>query len=287
VLPSNVSVFFVVEKPLRHLVVGIVAIAVGGVAAQSALEFDVASLKRNTGAQSPLGSPDFLPSGEVRLIHVPLWLLVANAYPGSTVPVRREKMPSWGDETYDLIAKGKPNASADERAQMFRSLMAQRAKLAAHFETRPTAGYKLVFAHADHRLGPSLTPSTLDCTDPRLPPLPVTESLAVKARAARERCGFYTSGQTMVTGGVTINQLVVSLSGWIRQPVTDATGLTGLFALTFTFQHGHPRGDRPASPDDPPSVFTAIQEQLGLKLEPATIEAQVLVIDQIERPAQD
>ena len=105
---------------MRWVCVAVLAIAVTDVAAQSSLEFDAASLKRNVGAQSALGSPWLLPTGEVRLINVPLWLLVAHAYPGSTVPVRREKMPSWGDDTYDLIAKGKPNASPDELAQMFR-----------------------------------------------------------------------------------------------------------------------------------------------------------------------
>jgi uncharacterized protein (TIGR03435 family) len=271
---------------VRWLSLAVLAIAVAGVRAQSPIEFDAASLKRNTGAQSPLGSPDFLPSGEVRLIHVPLWLLVANAYPGSTVPVRRERMPSWGDDTYDLIAKGKPNASPDERAQMFRSLMAERAKLAAHFETRPTAGYKLVFARADHRLGPLITLSTLGC--PALPSRqpPMLSGLA-REQAARARCGFYTIDQTMITGGVTIDQFLLSLSGWIRQPVMDGTGLTGFFALTFTFEHRQPRSDRPFSPKDPPSVFTAIQEQLGFKLEPTTVAAQVLVIDHIERPSEN
>jgi len=90
----------------------------------------------------------------------------------------------------------------------------------------------------------------------------------------------------MITGGVTINQFLMSISGWIRQPIVD-TRLTGFFALTFTFEHRQPRSDRPALPDDPPSVFTAIQEQLGLKLEPTTVGAQVLVIDHIERPAEN
>jgi uncharacterized protein (TIGR03435 family) len=264
----------------------IVATTVAGVAAQAPLEFDVASLKRNTGEQSPFGSPWLLPSGEIRLIGVPLWLLVAHAYPGATVPVRREKMPSWGDETYDFIAKGKPNVTPNELAEMFRTLMAQRAKLAAHFETRPPPGYKLVFARADHRLGPSITPSTLDCSAPPSPQ-PTTLSRPAREQAARARCTFSTIDQTMITGGVTINQFLMSISGWIRQPIVDATGLTGFFALTFTFEHRQPRSDRPALPDDPLSVFTAIQEQLGLKLEPTTVGAQVLVIDHIERPAEN
>lgn len=266
---------------MRLLAVALIVLCARIIAAQgvpSGLEFDVASLKRNTGSQSPLGSPSFLPSGEVRLINVPLWLLVGSAYPGATVPVRRERMPSWGDETYDLIAKTKPNASPNERAQMFRALMAQRAKLIAHVDIRPQAGYKLVFARADHRLGPSLTLSTLDCSSPPPPSA---------SFAASNQCGLHHAGQTVTSDGTTMTQLVRSLSAWIGQPITDETGLDGRFALTLVFQHGSPRGGRSAPPDDPPSVFTAIQEQLGLKLEPTTVDTRVLVIDHIERPSEN
>jgi len=279
-----ISVFLVVEEPvLRWFSLAVLAITVVDVTAQSPLEFDVASLKRNIGAQSAFGSPDILPSGEIRMINVPLRFLVGQAYPGATVPVRIEHLPSWGDETYDLIAKGKPNASPDERARMFRSLMSQRAKLAAHFETRQQAGYKLVFARDDHRLGPSLTASTLDCSDPQ-PPAP-SSALGRSAveRAARNRCGVFQTGQSMISGGTTIGRLVRSLSAWMKEPVSDFTGLNGLFALTLTFQHGASGAER----DDPPSVFTALQEQLGLKLEPARVEVRVLIIDHIERPSDN
>jgi uncharacterized protein (TIGR03435 family) len=82
---------------------------------------------------------------------------------------------------------------------------------------------------------------------------------------------------------MTIGQLVRSLSAWMKEPVSDFTGLNGLFALALTFQHGASGADR----DDPPSVFTAMQEQLGLKLEPAGVEVRVLIIDHIERPTEN
>ena len=69
--------------------------------------------------------------------------------------------------------------------------------------------------------------------------------------------------------------------------VVDQTGLEGFFAVTIRYQRIPPRGDAPPSPDYPPSMFTAVQEQLGLKLEPDKTQAQVLVIDSIERPPEN
>jgi uncharacterized protein (TIGR03435 family) len=149
---------------VRHVTGVIVTLVIAAVTAQSPIEFDAASLKRNIGAQSQFGSPSILPTGEIRLINVPLRFLVSQAYPGATVPVKIEKLPSWAEDTYDFVARGKPNASPDERAQMFRSLMAQRSRLTAHLETRPQPGYRLLIARLDGRLGPSLTRSTLDCS---------------------------------------------------------------------------------------------------------------------------
>jgi uncharacterized protein (TIGR03435 family) len=264
----------------------IVTLVIAAVTAQSPIEFDAASLKRNIGAQSQFGSPSILPTGEIRLINVPLRFLVSQAYPGATVPVKIEKLPSWAEDTYDFVAKGKPNASPDERAQMFRSLMAQRSRLTAHLETRPQPGYRLLIARLDGRLGPSLTRSTLDCSTRNARPSAGSDRGIVE-EAARSRCGLFDSNHTMSSGGVTITQLARSISAWVGQPITDDTGLTGLFALTFTFQHRGPRPGELADANDPPSVFTAIQEQLGLKLVPATVATRVLVIDHIERPSDN
>ena len=69
--------------------------------------------------------------------------------------------------------------------------------------------------------------------------------------------------------------------------VADKTGLDGYYAITVRYQrHPQSRNVQP-SPDDPPSVFTALEEQLGLKLEPSKTQAKVVVIDHIERPDPD
>jgi uncharacterized protein (TIGR03435 family) len=70
------------------------------------------------------------------------------------------------------------------------------------------------------------------------------------------------------------------------RPIVDRTGLEGFYSVAFRFQR-IPRQSATPSPDDPPIVFTAVQEQLGLKLESSRTQAQVLVIDHVERPTED
>ena len=73
--------------------------------------------------------------------------------------------------------------------------------------------------------------------------------------------------------------------GGIREPIADHTGLDGLYSFKLTFA---PQTLRPQAADDnAPSIFTAVHEQLGLRLERATIRRQVVVVDRIERPTED
>jgi uncharacterized protein (TIGR03435 family) len=73
----------------------------------------------------------------------------------------------------------------------------------------------------------------------------------------------------------------------VGKPIVDKTGLPGFYALTIRYEQRPSSLGVAPSPDDPPSVFTALPEQLGLKLEPATTAGQILVIDHIERPSEN
>jgi uncharacterized protein (TIGR03435 family) len=135
-------------------------------AQSTGLEFEVASLKRNT--TGDLSSPaQTLPNGDVRVMNTPVRNLILRAYPLQALPIQVLGLPSWADirggDRYDVIAKGKPGASAEEQQQMWRALFTERMKLVAHYETREQSGYNLVFAHADRMLGSGLRPSSLDC----------------------------------------------------------------------------------------------------------------------------
>ena len=196
--------------------------------------------------------------------------------------------PSWTDsERYDVIAKGKSGATPAEQQQMWRALLAERMKLTAHYEARERPSYNLVFARSDRKLGSGLKPSTLDCTQPAQPasPPPGTDPRTF----ALNRCNSFWIERdgSMSSGGVSMANLARMLAPTAGRPVIDRTGLEGLFAVTIRYQRIQPRADAPPSPDDPPSVFTAVQEHLGLKLEPDKTQAQVLVIDSIERPSEN
>ena len=138
--------------------------------AQAPLEFDVASIKRNTTNTLINGPPPNPSPGQLSMTNVPVQSIVLAGYPVQTIPALVVGLPDWAtSDRYDVVAKGKPAATQDERQQMWRALLTERLKLEAHYETRERAGYDLVFARADKRLGPQLQPSTLDCTKPSAP----------------------------------------------------------------------------------------------------------------------
>ncbi len=263
-------------------------------AAQAPLEFEVASIKRNTTNTFASGPPPNPASGQVSMINATIQALILRGYPLQTTPPLVTGLPEWAEsERYDVVAKGKPGATPDEQQQMWRALLTDRFKLQAHYETRDRQGYNLLLARPDKRLGPDLQPSTLDCTKP---PEPMNlggqpNEKAIEAMAM-SRCGnlmiMSATSQSMLTGAVTAAALARLISGAAGRPVVDRTGLDGTYSVKLRFaREGQmilPGGAvaPPVPTDEVPSLFTAVQEQLGLKLESATVQGQVLVIDHIE-----
>ena len=93
---------------------------------------------------------------------------------------------------------------------------------------------------------------------------------------------------SIVSGGMMMANLAQSLGGLAGRLVNDRTGLEGFYAFTLNFSAPRlgPSPD-PAPVDDAPEIFTALQEQLGLKLQPEKTMVPVFVIDQIERPSEN
>ena len=98
----------------------------------------------------------------------------------------------------------------------------------------------------------------------------------------------------MMAGGIPLSQLTVLLSSMVQRVVVDKTGLTGNFDFELKWTpDGTAQGALsgtaalPANDRDAPSIFTALQEQLGLRLESAKNSVEVLVIDHVERPTPD
>jgi uncharacterized protein (TIGR03435 family) len=218
--------------------------------------------------------------------------------------------PGWMDtERYSIAAKAPEGAPPAAISVMLVNLLKDRFQLATHLETREQPIFNLVFARADGRLGPDLKATSGECQ------AVIAERVAA-AKAAAGRggppplpsmpgpndplpCGFgrLTPGFVAVSGR-TLAQFVATLSDLARRPVIDKTGLTGLydFALKFAPETAGsagpfgllPPGAPPTAIDpDAPNLFTAVQEQLGLKLESARGPVEVAVIDRFEKPTLD
>ena len=265
-------------------------------AQQSAPAFEVASIKRNIGLMPRTsGKIPNTPKGEVRLVWIPARLLVLLAYPLAREVVG---LPSWADsERYDVTVKWPPDATREQVTQMWQTLLADRMKLTAHYEPRDGSGYKLVVARSDGKLGRDLKPSTLDCASREASPtgrLPEGVSFADIRRAGvvspeMERLLMSQCNSTMralnttYAGGMNIDQLARTLRDAIREPIEDHTGLEGLYSFKLTFLE-QPLEARTPDTENIPSIFTALQEQLGLKLDRTTVRSPAVVIDHIERP---
>lgn len=261
----------------------------------SAPAFEVASVKPNKG-DGPTES-GVQPGGRVTMINVPLRLLIRSAY-----QVQDEQIvdaPGWiSSEHFDVIAKAPgdvpqpaPGSPGPVQAMM-RSLLAERFKLAVHREMRESSAYALELARRDGKFGPKLQRSTTDCAAIAAargrnggPPTP--------SGTDRPPCGIKAAGGQMLAGGQPISQLTTILSQIVQRVVIDKTGLTGNFDFELKWTPDRNPQNQPggagilASDPDSPSIFTALQEQLGLKLEPAKNMVEVLVIDHVERPTPD
>jgi len=258
-----------------------IAVAVGSVAfaqtpstipTSADVAFEVASVKpNNSGAtnSSTSGRP-----GGFSAANVTARQLVVFAY-----RLRQFQLaggPGWiGAERFDILARAPENAKADNPA-MTRALLRDRFKLVAHTETRQEQVYALVMARSDGRYGPQLKVSTRDCA----PAQPGTPSQCGSNISSNDASG------RLVATGQSIEQFAGVLGSFgLSRMVIDRTGLKGLFDIELKWTPENLRGTAPAGDD--PSIFAALQEQLGLRLESQRGPVEFLVIDSIEQPTPD
>jgi uncharacterized protein (TIGR03435 family) len=147
---------------------------------------------------------------------------------------------------------------------MLKNLLADRFRLAVHRETKEVQGYILVVG----KDGPKIRPAQ-------------NEPQARGAQPARR--GAPTPGVQRINMRTTMTYVALMLGVMTRRPVLDRTGLTGEFDLALEFAPL----DAVAGDSSAPSLFTAVQEQLGLRLESARVPAEVIVIDRAERPSEN
>jgi uncharacterized protein (TIGR03435 family) len=146
-------------------------------------------------------------------------------------------------------------------------MLADRLKLTGHIEPREMSVYALVVARPGHS---GLKPVTLDCN-------------AVRAANGAPPCNYSWFGGAIASGGIPLQTFAGLLDYVAGRVVVDQTGLAGRYEFTLRFT---PPGTQPG-PDGAPDFFTAIQEQLGLRLEAKRAPVNTFVIDHIERPTEN
>jgi uncharacterized protein (TIGR03435 family) len=243
-------------------------------------QFDVVSIKPSVSAPGGGGGMRTLPDGTFTMTNQPIRSII-NA--GSLVPVRDVSgLPDWTQtERYDIVAKPAPgsNPTREQRNEMLLNLLIERMKLVANVEEQERTTLALIVARDDGRLGPQLTPSTLDCSAAQAPPSP-------GGATAPRRCGSRMGPGIVEMNGVVLDQLARSISRLAGGLVDNRTGLDGRYDLTLRFAPPRLSTNPTATTDDAPQLETALQEQLGLKLRPEKT-VPILVIDHIERPTSN
>ncbi|HZR24452.1 MAG TPA: M56 family metallopeptidase [Vicinamibacterales bacterium] len=235
-------------------------------------QFEVASIKPNTSGKGPVRIQTS-PGGRFTAINVTLKNLVQFAYKLQSFQVSGG--PDWiTSDRFDIVAKGDESSDV---TLMVRALLLERFALGTRSESREQPLYALVLSRPDGRLGTDLHRSTTRCDDAK-------------------NCGIRLGLGTMNMASVSIAQLATNLSGLLDRSVIDRTGLDGEFdaTLKWTPDQSTPglalkAGFAPAGAIDPngPSIFTAVQEQLGLKLDAQKGPVVMLVIDHAEHPANN
>jgi uncharacterized protein (TIGR03435 family) len=256
------------------------------------LAFEVASIKPSRSDETG-GSMAFQPGGRFRAVNMPAQSLVAVAYGNGKALLGSQiaGAPAWlAESRFDIQATVSADVASQvvmgfgQMAPTLRALLEDRFKLKAHMETRDEPIYELVKARTDGRLGPGLRASGVDC-------LALVQQRRDNPSAAQPlpspcRAGLKASPGMFSAGSSPIANLVPTLTTATGRMVFDRTGIAGNFIIELTWTPTGLPAD-PSSGDAPPSIFTAVQEQLGLKLESATGPVDVLVIDHIEHPTED
>jgi uncharacterized protein (TIGR03435 family) len=280
----------------RHATAVWVAFTLSGVAGLLAQTpgFEVASVKRNMSGET---QSDTVFQGDRYMAHnATLRRVIAEAYRVRSFQVTGG--PAWIDsDRFEIIAKAQsdapfalqlgPDGTRTPGAASFlivQQLLKERFKLAAHVDMRDGPVLALVSGTKDGRPGAQLRPPAFDCAkfnprDPDLPPPPGGFCGGIRAGAG-----------SLVGKSATMRQLSATLSGILQQFVVDRTSLNGTFDLDLSWTPAPLTADPsvpPAGAETGQSLYAALREQLGLKLDSQRGRVEVVVIDHVEPPTED
>ncbi len=244
--------------------------------------YDVVSIRENKSGANNVsirgGGASFVAT------NITLITLLMNAY-----NIREDLisgLPGWANSThFDVNAKvsdpdiaALKNLSREQRRAMMLTFLQDRFHLRAHIEVKTLPVYDLVLAKGGSRLKENTTlPSqTADAPGPGKPP------------ANMKPGSIWISNSQMTAVGISTSNLASNLAFQVQRNVIDKTGLTGKYDFTLKWRPLELEGKADASADDSaPDLFTALQEQLGLKLETSKGPVDTLVIDHVEMPTEN
>ena len=265
------------KSALAAGILGLTVIAPGAIGAHvqpgPPATFEVASIRRSDSLNSS-GSLGVRPGGTFIARNVGARGLIGSAY---SVPNNRVlETPPWADEErYVIEALAEGLSSLVQARPLLLALLRDRFKLEARRETRELPVYLLQLARSDGALGPRVRKNDLDCQNPE-----ARAKAAAAAAPGREVC-LMTFDAGRLTGSVMrIEDLVPILTGASGRPVLNRTGVAGFYDIDLEWAQ---------TPDVPDavSIFTAVQEQLGMRLESVTAPLEVVVVDRLERPTEN
>jgi len=270
--------------------IAVIAAVAAAVAQSPQPAFDVASVKENTSVSDTGGIAPATP-GRVRITNVPLRFILLHAF--QLMDHQLIGAPEWTESArFDIIATYQAARAEDDTRAMLRTLLADRFGLKTHREMRELPIYSLVLARKDGALGPRLVRSAIDCNQwiaEKRPQMGAGSASPVAPGGKRPVCLILTTRRFITAGTRTMQDLVGPLQSMAGRPVIDRTGLTGAFDFDLQWTSGPvaPAAGTTAPADDGPSIFVALQEQLGLRLEPGRAPFDVVVVDSVQRPTPD
>jgi uncharacterized protein (TIGR03435 family) len=276
-------------KTIGRLVTS-VAVAVTAASAQDRSapaepSFEVSSVRPSTHEAGPEGI-SVRPDGTAYFTRMPLRTLITIAHRAEGIQ-RFDQIvgaPAWiASERFDVTGKvsSAPSGSGgpEQVPRMLRTLLRDRFALRVHTETRSVPAYAVVLAGRNRRLGPGLHESTAECSE---------RGVTTGTPDTATPCGVRAAGGVVVGTRVPLAQLAGYLAGLpdVDRFVTDRTGLSGRYDFMLEYAPGPVAGNASAMPEGA-SLFTALIEQLGLRLQSERLPVPVLVIDRVERPTPD
>jgi uncharacterized protein (TIGR03435 family) len=229
---------------------------------KTAPSFEVTSVKMVSDAEAhgPNAVPTAptYPTARFSMHNSTLVTIMVAAY--GTDGRRVEKRPEWNEQqlyNVDATVEGGKELTRDQMQPLLQQLLEQRFHLKVHREIRPVQGYEMVVSPGGIKF---------ETEDP-------------KARPADMPTVFhgYVGPNELRAWGLTMERLAHMIVSPVGQPVVDKTGLTGAYDVDLKYR------DSAEEDSSLPSVFTAVQEQLGLKLVPAKLQLDYLVIDHVQR----